>query len=70
VTTRELYFIGSPYGGRRALDLLRDYLDRLEVVVKAAEDELECDPSGTAFPHLSRPVKEKKRGNQVAPPPG
>lgn len=60
VTTRELYFVGSQYGNRRTLDLVREYLDRLEGVVKAAEDELGRDPNETAFPHLLRPRKEKK----------
>jgi len=53
-----LCFIGSQYESRRALDLVREYLDKLEGVVKAAEEELRRDPSETGFPHLTRPPKK------------
>ena len=73
VTTRDLYFVDLRYGDRRALDLVRDYLDKLEMVVKTAEDELARDASETGFPHLSRPPKKRcgtgaSEGSELTPP--
>lgn len=61
VRTHELYFVGSQYGDRRASDLVREYLEKLERVVQAAEVEIAADPKETGFPHLPRPPK---RGRQ------